>query len=142
MLREHPLIILLFKNTIYSLSESKITSLFSSAILRVVIGFLILASHLHDVLEQLKLSLNILLLGSINSVFSLQFFPYSMHSMSRWPLPGGNTLKHFANCHMFIHSPLIDLSLSIKDFVDFLKEHPSVFAFSPQEQPSSSSELL
>jgi len=46
------------------------------------------------------------------------------------------TCRHiFANCFRFAHSPLIDLSPSIEDFVDFLKEHPSAFAFSPQERP-------
>ena len=46
------------------------------------------------------------------------------------------TRRHiFANCSRFAHSPLIDPSLSIKDFVDFLKEHPSAFAFFPQERP-------
>jgi len=32
-------------------------------------------------------------------------------------------------------SLLIDPSLSIKDFISFLKEYPSAFAFSSQEQP-------
>ena len=46
------------------------------------------------------------------------------------------TCRHIlANCSRFAHSPLIDPSPSIKDFVDFLKEHPSAFAFSSQEQP-------
>jgi len=84
MLGEYPLIILLFKNTIYLLLEIKIASLFSLAILRVVIGFLILASHLYYVLEQLKLSLNILLLGSINSVFALQCTLNVYVAIARW----------------------------------------------------------
>ena len=46
----------------------------------------------------------------------------------------------FANCPRFAHSPLIDPSPSVKNFVDFLKEHPGTFAFSPQEQPPSPSE--
>jgi len=46
------------------------------------------------------------------------------------------TRRHiFANCPRFAHSPLIDPSPSVKDFVNFLKEHPSTFAFSSQEQP-------
>ena len=46
------------------------------------------------------------------------------------------TRRHiFANCSRFAHSPLIDPSPSIKDFVNFLKEHPSAFAFSSQERP-------
>jgi len=46
------------------------------------------------------------------------------------------TRQHiFANCSRFAHSPLIDPSPSIEDFVNFLKEHPSAFAFSSQEQP-------
>ena len=41
------------------------------------------------------------------------------------------TWRHiFANYPRFAHSSLIDPSPSIKDFVDFLKEHPSAFAFS------------
>ena len=46
------------------------------------------------------------------------------------------TCQHiFVNCSRFAHSLLIDPSLSIEDFVNFLKEHPSAFAFSPQERP-------
>ena len=46
------------------------------------------------------------------------------------------TRQHiFANCARFAHSPLIDPSPSIKNFVDFLKEHPSAFAFSSQDRP-------
>ena len=37
----------------------------------------------------------------------------------------------FANCPRFAHSPLIDPSSFVKDFVDFLKKHPGVFAFPP-----------
>jgi len=44
------------------------------------------------------------------------------------------TRRHiFANCSRFAYSPLIDPSLSIEDFVDFLKEHLSAFAFFSQE---------
>ena len=51
------------------------------------------------------------------------------------------TRRHiFANCPRFAHSPLIDPSPSVKNFVDFLKEHPSAFAFSPQERPPPPSE--
>ena len=46
----------------------------------------------------------------------------------------------FTNYPRFAHSPLIDLSPLVKDFVDFLKEHPSAFAFSPQERPPPPSE--
>ena len=48
----------------------------------------------------------------------------------------------FANCSRFAYSLLIDPSPSIKDFVNFLKEHPSVFAFSSQERPSTSPKPL
>ena len=47
MLGGHPLIILLLKSTIFSLSETRITSLFSLVILRVVVGFFILTSQLY-----------------------------------------------------------------------------------------------
>ena len=47
----------------------------------------------------------------------------------------------FANYLRFAHSLLIDPSLLVKDFVDFLKEHPDAFAFSPQEWPLPPSEL-
>ena len=39
----------------------------------------------------------------------------------------------FAKCSRFAYSTLIDPSPSIKDFVDFLKEHSSAFVFFPQE---------
>ena len=53
------------------------------------------------------------------------------------------TQQHiFANCFRFAHSPLIDPSPSIKDFVDFLKEHPSAFAFFSQERPPTPPEPL
>ena len=42
------------------------------------------------------------------------------------------TRRHiFANCSRFAHSLLTDLSSLVKDFVDFLKEHSGIFAFSP-----------
>ena len=47
----------------------------------------------------------------------------------------------FVNCSRFAYSLLIDPSLSIKDFVNFLIKHSSVFVFSSQEQPSSSKPL-
>jgi len=40
----------------------------------------------------------------------------------------------FTNYSRFAYSLLIDLSLLIEDFFDFLKEHLSVFVFSLQEQ--------
>ena len=46
----------------------------------------------------------------------------------------------FANCLRFAHSPLTDPSPLVKDFVDFMKEHPSAFAFSSQERPPAPSE--
>ena len=51
------------------------------------------------------------------------------------------TRRHiFANCFRFAHSPLTDPSPLVKDFVDFLKEHPGAFAFPPQERPPPPSE--
>ena len=48
------------------------------------------------------------------------------------------TRRHiFANCRRFAHFPLTDLVPTVKDFVKFLKEHPSAFAFSSQDRPSS-----
>ena len=38
-----------------------------------------------------------------------------------------------ANCCQFSHTSLIDPLLSLKDFVKFLKEHPSAFAFTSQD---------
>ena len=49
-LREYPLIILLFKNTIFLLLEVRIVSLFSLATLRVVVGFLMLVSQSYYIL--------------------------------------------------------------------------------------------
>ena len=43
----------------------------------------------------------------------------------------------FANCCRFAHFPLTDLVPTVKDFVKFLKEHPSAFAFPSQDRPSS-----
>ena len=48
------------------------------------------------------------------------------------------TRQHiFANCRRFAHFPLTDLVPTVKDFVKFLKEHPSAFAFLSQDYPSS-----
>jgi len=48
------------------------------------------------------------------------------------------TCRHiFANCCWFAHFPLTDLVPTVKDFVKFLKEHPSAFAFPSQDRPSS-----
>ena len=48
------------------------------------------------------------------------------------------TRRHiFANCRRFAHFPLTDLVPTVKDFVKFLKEHPSAFAFPSQDCPSS-----
>ena len=48
------------------------------------------------------------------------------------------TCQHIlADCSWFAHAPLTDPSPSIKDFVKFLKEHPSAFAFAPQDCPPS-----
>ena len=48
------------------------------------------------------------------------------------------THRHiFANCRWFAYFPLTDLAPTVKDFVKFLKEHPSAFAFSSQDRPSS-----
>jgi len=44
------------------------------------------------------------------------------------------TRRHIlADCSQFAHAPLTDPSPSIKDFVKFLKEHPSAFTFAPQD---------
>ena len=43
----------------------------------------------------------------------------------------------FANCHWFAHFPLTDLVPTVKDFVKFLKEHPSAFTFPSQDRLSS-----
>jgi len=51
ILIENILTILLFKSTIFSLSEIKTTSLFSLVTLRVVVDFLTLASWLYYILE-------------------------------------------------------------------------------------------
>lgn len=67
--KRHSLIILLFKSAISSLLKTRITSLFSSAILKVVVGSLILASQLHYILGQRKIFLIMLPLGSIDSIF-------------------------------------------------------------------------
>ena len=48
----------------------------------------------------------------------------------------------FAKCPRFAHNLLINLSSSIEDFVDFLKEHLSTFIFSSQEQPLTSPKPL
>ena len=40
----------------------------------------------------------------------------------------------FANCRRFAHFPLTDLVPTVKDFVKFLKEHPSAFAFPSQDR--------
>ena len=46
------------------------------------------------------------------------------------------TRRHiFANCCRFAHFPLTDLVPTVKDFVKFLKEHPSAFAFPSQDHP-------
>ena len=46
------------------------------------------------------------------------------------------TRQHIlADCSQFAHVPLTDPMPSIKDFVKFLKEHPSAFAFAPQDRP-------
>ena len=41
-----------------------------------------------------------------------------------------------ADCSRFAHAPLTDPLPSIKDFVKFLKEHPSAFTFAPQDRLS------
>jgi len=41
----------------------------------------------------------------------------------------------FTNCHWFAHFPLTDLVPTVKDFVKFLKEHSSTFAFPSQNCP-------
>jgi len=45
------------------------------------------------------------------------------------------TCRHIlADCSQFAHAPLTDPLLSIKDFVKFLKEYPSAFAFASQDR--------
>lgn len=72
------------KGIISSLSEVRITSFFSLATLRVVVGFLILASQLHYVSKQLDLSLIMLLLESIDSASSLKSGFNVYVTISRW----------------------------------------------------------
>ena len=72
MLGEHSSIILLFKSTIFLLSEIRIASFFSLTISRVIVSSLILASESYYVLGQLKLFLIMLSLESIYRIFSLQ----------------------------------------------------------------------
>ena len=72
MLGEHSSIILLFKSTIFLLSEIRIASLFSLTTSRVIVSSFILASELYYVLGQLELFLIMLSLESIYSTFSLQ----------------------------------------------------------------------
>ena len=80
MLGEHLLIVLLFKSTISLLLEARITSFFSPATLRVVIGSLTLTSQSHYVLEWLEL---FLIIGSIDSTFSLQSAPNVYMAIAR-----------------------------------------------------------
>ena len=72
MFGRYPPIILLFKSTIFLLLETRITSSFSLAIQRVVVGSFTLTSWSHYMLEQLELFLIMLLLRSIDNTFSLQ----------------------------------------------------------------------
>jgi len=84
ILGELHLIVLLFKSIISLLSEARIESCFSLATLRVVVGFLILASQSHYVLEQLELSLIILPLESIDSASSLKSTSNVCVTIDRW----------------------------------------------------------
>ena len=60
------------------------------------------------------------------SASSLQSTPTVCVAIARW--------KHIlANCSRFSHAPLTDHQPSLKHFVAFLKEHPSAFAFTPQD---------
>jgi len=69
---------------ISSLSEARITSFFSLATPRVVVGFLILASQLYYVSEKLDLSLIMLLLEIIDSASSLKSGFNVCITISRW----------------------------------------------------------
>ena len=84
MLWELHLIVLMSKGIISSLSETRTTSFFSLATLRVVVGFLILASQLHYISEQLDLSLIMLPLKSIDSASSLKSAFNVCVTISRW----------------------------------------------------------
>ena len=77
-LGEHRLIVLPSKVDISSLSETGIDKFYSLATLKVVVGFLILASQSHYVPEQLEPFSTMLPLGSTDSAFSLQSAP-SVH---------------------------------------------------------------
>jgi len=72
------------KDIIFLLSKARIASFFSLATLRVVVGFLILASHLHYISEQLDLLLIMLLLESIDSTSSLKSAFNVCVTISRW----------------------------------------------------------
>ena len=47
------------------------------------------------------------------------------------------TLDILLHCCWFAYFPLTNLVPTVKDFVKFLKEHPSAFAFSSQDHPFS-----
>lgn len=81
--KRHSLIILLFKSAISLLLKTRITSLFSSATLKVIVGSLILASQLYYSLGQLKIFLIMLSLGSIDSIFFLQSISNACRTISR-----------------------------------------------------------
>ena len=83
MLEGYSLIILLFKDIIFSLLETKITNLFSLATPRVVVGSLTLASQLQHMLEQLELFLTMLPLKSIVNTFFIQSTPNVCTAIAR-----------------------------------------------------------
>ena len=117
----------MFKYTIFSVSEARLANHFSLAIPKIVVNCPILASWSYYILEQLELFLTILSFGSIDSTFSLQSTPNVHMIIFRW--------KHVVislKTVLNLLSVLINLSPSIKDFVDFLKKHLGIFVFSPQ----------
>ena len=129
-LGEQCLIIPPSKVDISSLLEMGINDFYSLATPKVVVGFLTLCAR------ATRAILNHAPIGE----YRQRFFPAECTQC-----PCGHcqveTRRHiFANCSRFAHSPLIDPSPSIKDLVDFLKEHPSAFAFPSQERPPPPSE--
>ena len=83
-LGEHCLTVPPFKVDISSLSETEINDFYSLATPRVVVGFLTLASQSHYVPGRLEPFSTMLLLGSIDSTFSLQSAPSVRVAIARW----------------------------------------------------------
>ena len=143
-LGEHCLIVPPSKGDISSLSKTEIDNFYSLATPRVVVGFLTGSwlSHFGQSVTLCARATRAILNYAPIEEYRQCFFPAECTQCpcsycqvkTRWHI--------FANCSRFAHSPLTDPSLLVKDFVDFLKEHPNAFAFPPQEQPPPPSEPL